>query len=248
MSHASDFTIRCQNCSFSHLCIPVSLEQSEIKSLDDIIERKKPMHKNDYLTAAGESFTSLFAVRSGSFKSYITSSDGEQQITGFHLPGDIVGFDGLNTQRYQSYTQALETSMVCEIPYDQLDKMSAQLPTLRRQMMKMMSTEIQQDHDLIMLLNKRTAEERLGHFLLNLSQRYAARGFSPSQFHLTMTRNEIGNHLGLTVETVSRLLTRFQKSDLIRVDGKLIEIINMEGLKGKSAAQNKSTIACSELK
>lgn len=233
MSSSSDFTIHCQNCGFSHLCVPVSLDKKEMESLDEIIQRKKPLHKADLLTTPGDMFRSLFAIRSGSFKSYISSKDGEQQITGFHLPGDVIGFDAIKDDQYQSYTQALETSMVCEIPYEMMDQMSAYLPSLRRQMMNMMSTEIKQDHDIMMLLNKRTAEERLGHFLVTLSDRYAARGFSAFEFNLTMTRNEIGNYLGLTVETVSRLLSRFQKEKIIKVQGKLIEIINMDVLRQK---------------
>ena len=246
MSTGTNFTIRCQNCSFSHLCIPVSLNQNEMESLDDIIQRKRPMQKSTQLTEAGQKFTSLYAVRSGSFKSYISAKDGEQQITGFHLPGDIIGFDGLQENQYQSFTQALETSMVCEIPYETLDQMAAQLPTLRRQMMKMMSNEIQQDHNLMMLLNKRTAEERISHFILHLSQRFAARGFSSKEFHLTMTRNEIGNYLGLTVETVSRLLSRFQKEGLIKVDGKLINIVDEHGLRQKLSDKDYPSQTCSE--
>lgn len=213
-------------------------------SLDEIIERKRPLQKNDQLTVPGQKFTSLFAVRSGSFKSFISSSDGEQQITGFHFPGDIVGFDGLYSDKYQSYTQAMETSMVCELPYEKLDLMSSQLPTLRREMLKIMSTEINQDHNMMMLLNKRTAEERLAHFLASLSDRFSSRGFSSTEFNLTMTRNEIGNHLGLTVETVSRLLTRFQKENIISVDGKLIKILNDQSLKGK-LGEPSSSIPCS---
>ncbi len=241
---SSDFAIRCQNCGFSHLCIPVSLDKKELESLDEIIERKKPFHKTDLLASPGETFRSLYAIRSGSFKSYITSEDGEHQITGFHLPGDIVGFDAIRENTYQSYTQALETSMVCEIPYDTVDQMSAQLPSLRRQMMNIMSSEIKQDHDLMMLLNKRTAEERIAHFLLNLSERFAARGFSPTEFNLTMTRNEIGNYLGLTVETVSRLLSRFQKEQLIAVNGKLIEITDMSSLRKKLSTAESLKTSC----
>lgn len=245
MSGQSSFSIRCQNCSFNHLCIPVALNQTEMESLDDIIERKRPLHKNDQLTIPGQSFTSLFAIRSGSFKSYITSSDGEQQITGFHFPGDIVGFDGLHSQEYQSFTQAMETSMICELPYEKLDEMSSHLPSLRKEMLKIMSTEINQDHSMMMLLNKRTAEERLGHFLVNLSDRFSQRGFSSTEFNLTMTRNEIGNHLGLTVETVSRLLTRFQKENIISVDGKLIVITDEASLKRK-IGQQVDDASCSE--
>ncbi|WJG07601.1 fumarate/nitrate reduction transcriptional regulator Fnr [Aliiglaciecola sp. LCG003] len=240
MTGQTDFGIRCQNCSFNHLCIPVSLNETEMQRLDDIIERKRPLQKSDQLTIPGQKFTSLFAIRSGSFKSYITSRDGEQQITGFHFPGDIVGFDGIYSEKYQSYTQAMETSMICELPYDKLDTMSEQLPSLRREMLKIMSTEINQDHNMMMLLNKRTAEERMAHFLVNISQRFASRGFSSSEFNLTMTRNEIGNHLGLTVETVSRLLTRFQKEHVIKVDGKLIQVIDVALLQQKLGDQTVS--------
>lgn len=244
MSAHSDFAIHCQNCGFSHMCIPVSLDKKEMASLDEIIERKRPYHKSDLLTTAGETFKCLYAIRSGSFKSFITSEDGEQQITGFHFPGDVVGFDAIKSDCYQGYTQALETSLVCEIPYDMVDQMSAYLPSLRRQMMNIMSSEIKQDHDLMMLLNRRTAEERIAHFLLNLSERFADRGFSPKEFNLTMTRNEIGNYLGLTVETVSRLFTRFQKESLVQVNGKLIEITDMQGLTTKLSANKEPKKGC----
>lgn len=244
MSTVHQFAIHCKNCSFSHLCIPVSLNQSELESLDNMIERKRPMHKNDHLIEPSKKFKALYAVRSGSFKSYITAKDGEQQITGFHLPGDIIGFDGLQTDQHQNYAQALETSMVCEIPYSTLDQMSAELPSLRRHMMNLMSNEIKHDHDIMMILNKRTAEERLAYFLVDLSNRFASRGFSALEFHLTMTRGEIGNYLGLTVETVSRLLSRFQKENLIKVQGKLIEIIDLDSLRNKLTLQETSTDPC----
>ncbi len=233
MSKGSEFSIHCQSCSFSHLCLPVSLNKNELDSLDDIIERKKPLHKHDKLVKAGDKFNSLYAVRAGSFKSFVSSKDGEEQIIGFHFPGDIIGFDALRENAHQSYTQALETAMVCELPYETLDKMAVQFPKLRHQIMSFMSAEIKQDHDLMMLLNKRTAEERLIYFLAHLSKRFEDRGFSPRQFNLSMTRNEIGNYLGLTVETISRLLTRFQKEGIIKVDGKLITILDFEAMDNK---------------
>lgn len=230
MAKDSELSIHCQSCSFSHLCLPVSLDNSELNSLDDIIERKKPLHKNDKLVNDGDKFHSLYAVRSGSFKSYVCDKDGVEQIIGFHFPGDIIGFDALKDNTHNSSTQALETSMVCELPYDVLDEMSDKFPKLRQQMMRFMSAEIKHDHDLMMLLSKRRAEERLLHFLSHLSQRFEERGFSAKQFNLSMTRNEIGNYLGLTVETISRLLTRFQKEGLIKVDGKLITLLDLDGV------------------
>ena len=183
------------------------------------------------MVSYGDDFHSLYAVRSGSFKSYISDKDGVDQIIGFHFPGDIIGFDALKDNKHGSYTQALETAMVCELPYDTLDQMSIKFPKLRQQIMRFMSAEIKHDHDLMMLLNKRSVEERLLHFLIELSQRFEERGFSAKQFNLSMTRNEIGSYLGLTVETISRLLTRFQKEELIKVNGKLISIIDFEGIK-----------------
>lgn len=230
-SHVPELSIHCQSCSFSHLCLPVALNKNELESLDDIIERKKPLHKHDKLVRSGDKFHSLFAVRSGSFKSYVSDKDGVEQIIGFHFPGDIIGFDALKDSCHQSYVQALETAMVCELPYDTLEQVSSKYPSLRKQIMRFMSAEIKHDHDMMMLLSKRSAEERLLHFILNLSHRFDERGFSARQFNLTMTRNEIGNYLGLTVETVSRLLTRFQKEELIAVEGKLITIKDFDGIR-----------------
>nr|WP_297349240.1 fumarate/nitrate reduction transcriptional regulator Fnr [uncultured Glaciecola sp.] len=231
MAKGSELSIHCQSCSFSHLCLPVSLNKAELESLDDIIERKRPLHKTDKLVSYGDKFHSLYAVRSGSFKSYISDKEGVEQIIGFHFPGDIIGFDALKDNKHASYTQALETAMVCEVPYDTLDQMSIKFPKLRQQIMRFMSAEIKHDHDLMMLLSKRSAAERLLHFLIDLSQRFEERGFSAKQFNLSMTRNEIGNYLGLTVETISRLLTRFQKEELIKVDGKLISIVDFNRVK-----------------
>lgn len=244
MSKGSQFSIHCQNCSFSHLCLPVALNKTEIESLDDIIERKKPLHKSDLLVKSGDTFHSLYAVRTGSFKSFVTNSDGEEQITGFHFPGDIIGFDALRENKHQSYSQALETAMVCELPYETLDEMSVQFPKLRHQIMSFMSAEIKQDHDLMMLLNKRSAEERLLYFLSQLSQRFEERGFSNKEFHLTMTRNEIGNYLGLTIETISRLLSRFQKENIIQVDGKLITILDFDEMSRRLTSVVAPNIAC----
>ncbi|AIY65475.1 fumarate/nitrate reduction transcriptional regulator Fnr [Pseudoalteromonas piratica] len=229
-SVSKNCAIKCQDCSISQLCIPVSLNSEEMGKLDDIIERKKPLHKGDYLFEAGQPLRSIYAVRSGSFKSYTLTESGEEQITGFHLAGDIVGFDGISTMSHRSYAQAMETAMVCEIPFTTLDDLSGKLPKLRHQVMRMMSNEINYDQEMLLMLNKKTAEERLAAFLANLSTRFGERGFSKKEFRLTMTRGEIGNYLGLTVETISRLLSRFQKAEIIKVEGKFITILNTDEL------------------
>lgn len=233
MQH-SELFIHCQSCSFSHLCLPVSLNSDELESLDDIIERKRPLHKHDYLLQANTPFRSLYAVRTGSFKSYIVTTDGKEQIVGFHLPGDLIGFDALSSNTYPSNTVALETAMVCELPYQTLDEVAQRFPKLRMQIMSHMSQGIEQSQQMMMLLNKRSAQERLLHFLTHLAQRFNERGYSSKEFYLTMTRNDIGNYLGLTVETISRLLTRFQKEQLIKVDGKLISILDFDAMVRRS--------------
>lgn len=222
--------INCQDCGFAQLCLPFSLNEAELDKLDDIIQRKRPSHKGDHLFEAGKPLQALYAVRTGSFKTYTLTDQGEEQITGFHLPGDVIGFDAIGNQQHPSYAQALETAMVCEIPYQTLDQLLDQLPKLRQQLMRLMSQDISGDQQMMLLLNRKTAEEKLAAFLTNLAQRFGNRGFSRKEFRLTMTRGEIGNYLGLTVETISRLLGRFHKDELIHVDGKLIVITNFEEL------------------
>lgn len=222
--------INCQDCGFSQLCLPFSLNDAELNRLDDIIQRKKPLHKGDMLFEAGNPQRCLYAIRTGSFKTFTLTDSGEQQITGFHLPGDIVGFDALSRQSHPSYAEALETAMVCEIPLPNLETLLDQLPRLRQQIMRLMSEDIQADQQMMLLLNRKTAEQKLATFLSQLGQRYASRGFSGSAFRLTMTRSDIGNYLGLTVETISRLLSKMDKETLIEVEGKLIHIKDQPAL------------------
>lgn len=222
--------IRCQDCSISQLCIPLNLNAHELDQLDNIIERKKPIQKGQTLFKAGDELKSLYAIRSGTLKSYTITEQGDEQITGFHLAGDLVGFDAIGGLEHPSFAQALETAMVCEIPFDTLDDLLGKMPNLRQQIMRLMSGEIKGDQDMIRLLSKKNAEQRLAAFVYNLSRRFAERGFSPREFRLTMTRGDIGNYLGLTVETISRLLGRFQKNDILSVKGKYIAIKNADAL------------------
>lgn len=222
--------IHCQDCCISSLCIPFTLNEDELTQLDNIIKRKKPIQKGQTLFEAGEELRSLYAIRSGTIKSYTITEQGNEQITAFHLAGDLVGFDAIMVRTHQSFAQALETSMVCEIPFEILDDLSGKMPSLRQQIMRLMSGEIKNDQEMILLLSKKNAEERLAAFIYNLSYRFSQRGFSSREFRLTMTRSDIGNYLGLTVETISRLLGRFQKSGMLSVKGKYITILKMDEL------------------
>ena len=230
-------TIHCQNCSISQLCLPFTLNEHELTQLNNIIERKKPVQKSQIIFKSGDELRSIYAIRSGTIKSYTLSESGEEQITAFHLPGDLVGFDAIMNMQHVGFAQALETSMICEIPFEILDDLAGKMPKIRHQIMRLMSHEIKSDQEMILLLSKMNAEEKLAAFLYNLSQRYAARGFSAREFRLTMTRGDIGNYLGLTIETISRLLGRFQKSGMITVQGKYIMINDMEMLEELSGAK-----------
>lgn len=220
--------VHCKTCSLSSLCLPVTLDLTEIERLDDIIEKSRPLKKGEHLFHQGEPFTSVYAIRAGTIKSYTLTNEGEEQITGFFFPGELVGLSGYDAETYPMSAKILETTTVCEIPFERLDELAGQLPELRRQMMRSMSKELRDDQQMMLLLSKKNAEQRVATFLLKLSQRFRARGYSATNFRLSMSRNEIGNYLGLAVETVSRIFTRFQKMGLMRVDGKEVELTDLD--------------------
>jgi CRP/FNR family transcriptional regulator len=210
----------CQTCSLNALCLPLSLNDSDMERLDDIIRRGRPIQKGQLLFQQGEQFQSVFAVRTGALKTYTLASNGEEQITGFHLASELVGLAGYDNGDYPLTAKALETTTVCEIPLTQLESLADELPDLRKQLMRTMGTEIRHDQNMMLLLSKKNAEERVASFLLDISQRYSRRGFSATHFRLPMSRVDISNYLGLAVETISRVFTRFQKNGLIETQGK----------------------------
>ncbi len=227
ISVRSPHQAHCKDCSLATLCLPLSLDLKDLDALDSIVKRGRPLKKGEFLFRQGDPFISVYAVRSGSLKTFSVSDCGEEQITGFHLPSEFVGLSGVDTELYPTSAIALETTSICEIPFERLDELSATLPQLRRQLMRIMSREIRDDQQMMMLLSKKNADERIATFLVNLSARFRARGYSPQQFRLAMSRNEIGNYLGLAVETVSRVFTRFQQNELLIAEGKEINLINL---------------------
>ncbi len=224
--------IACESCSLHQLCLPLGLAGDDLDRLENIIKRSHPLKKNDTIFHQGDHFHSIYAIRSGSVKTITVANDGSEQITGFHLPGELVGLDAVSGECHPCSAKALETTSFCEIPFLQLEQLSGDLPSLRHQLLKIMSKEITHDANLLMLLGKKTADERLASLLLSLSARLSTRGFSASEFNLSMSRNDIANYLGLAVETVSRLFTRFQEQGLIEVDGKYVKLLTLENLKG----------------
>lgn len=220
----------CQTCSLNALCLPLSLNDSDMERLDDIIRRGRPIQKGQLLFQQGEPFQSVFAVRTGALKTYTLASNGEEQITGFHLASELIGLAGYDNGNYPLTAKALETTTVCEIPLTQLESLADDLPDLRKQLMRTMGTEIRHDQNMMLLLSKKNAEERVASFLLDISQRYQRRGFSSTHFRLPMSRVDISNYLGLAVETISRVFTRFQKNSLIETQGKEVILLDPDTL------------------
>lgn len=222
----------CNDCSLSPICLPLAVSVDELDELENIMRRGRPLKRGEHIFRASDPFESVFAVRSGAIKSYVLSEEGEEQVTGFYLPGEIVGMDGISTAHHMSSAKALETSSVCEIPFNRLEELSSRIPSLQHHFFSLMSREIQADRELHMLLGKKSAEDRIASLLISLANRQQRRGLSGQRIRLPMSRYDIANYLGLAVETVSRIFTRFQQQGLLAVEGREIEILNRESLCG----------------
>jgi CRP/FNR family transcriptional regulator len=225
-----DYQVSCSNCRLGTICLPLALETDAIEQLDEIIQRGRPLQKGDHLYREGDDFKSVYAIRSGSLKAYRTTDDGREQVTGFYFPGEVIGMDGISKNSHACSAKALETAAVCEIPFSSLSDLSIKMPNLQSHFFKLMSREIIEDQQLITLLSKNTAEERIAALMLSISSRNARRKLSSTSFRLPMSRIDIGNYLGLTVETVSRVFSRLQKLEVLHVNNKEIEILDLKAL------------------
>ncbi|MDX5444790.1 MAG: fumarate/nitrate reduction transcriptional regulator Fnr [Zoogloeaceae bacterium] len=221
----------CSQCNLHELCLPVGMNAAEINRLDQLVDTRRKVRKGQALYRSGDPFEAIYAIKVGWFKTDVLLEDGREQVTGFQMTGEMLGLDGISTEAHSCNAVALEDSEVCVIPYDQLEELSREVEGLQHQFHKVMSREIVRDHGVMMLLGSMRAEERLAAFLLNLSQRFNARGFSSAEFHLRMTRDEIGSYLGLKLETVSRAFSRFQDEGFIAVQQKHIRINDLAGLR-----------------
>jgi CRP/FNR family transcriptional regulator, anaerobic regulatory protein len=229
--NVSQLRIACSSCSLRELCLPAGLDQGELERLDKIVNRKRPLKRGDCLYRAGGASQSLYAVRTGFLKSCVLHDDGREQIVGFHMMGELLGMDAIGAGKHLCDAVALEDSEICEIPFGELEHLSRDLPTLQQHFHRIMSREIARDYGVMLLLGSMRAEERLAAFLLNLSQRFVTRGYSPTRFNLRMTRKEIGSYLGLKLETISRAFSHFQSEGLIKVQKKSIELKDLERMR-----------------
>jgi CRP/FNR family transcriptional regulator len=221
----------CSQCNLRELCLPVGLTEQEFSKLDTLVGGRRKIKRGQSLYRAGDTFEAIFAVRTGFFKTDVLLEDGREQVTGFQMAGEIMGMDGISGDAHTCNAVALEDSEICSIPYAMLEQLQSEIRALQHHFHKVMSREIVRDQGVMMLLGTMRAEERLAAFLLNMSQRLTARGYSATEFHLRMTREEIGSYLGMKLETVSRAFSAFQADGLISVQQKHICIVDPDGLK-----------------
>ena len=220
----------CSACHLKDLCLPCGLNGSDIDRLDDMMFSRRKVAAGQELYREGEKFQFIYAVRSGTFKTSLLLSDGREQVSGFHMAGELLGLDGVANGAHASSAIALEDTEICAIPYSHLNELSCANAGMQNVVSRLMSREIVREHSLMLLLGSMNAEERLAAFLLNLSQRLKARGYSANEFHLRMSRAEIGSYLGMKLETVSRTFSNFQVQRLLEVDKRHIRIVDVLGL------------------
>lgn len=225
------FKISCSQCNLRELCLPHGMNVEELMNMEAVVDQPEPFHKNDFVYHTGNQASALYAVRSGCVKTMTENANGEAQIVGFHLAGELFGLDGFFDGTHTCSAQALETSSVCALPLDKLEELCHSISGLQRQMRRIMGKEISADHKLLLLLGKMTAEERLASFLLSFSSRMVERHWKVDEFNLSMPRQDIANYLGMAVETVSRLFAAFQNDKIIKVDRRHITILDMPRLK-----------------
>jgi CRP/FNR family transcriptional regulator len=222
--------VACASCNLRELCLPVGLHARDLVRLEGLVDKRRSVLRGEHLFRNGERFEALYAVRTGFFKTCVGSEDGRDQVTGFQMAGELLGLDGISSDLHHCDAVALEDSSVCVIPYGQLEGLSREFTVLQHSFHKIMSREIVRDHGVMLLLGNMRAEERLAAFLLNLTQRLQARGFSASSLVLRMTREEIGSYLGLKLETVSRTFSKFHEEGLMEVKQRQLRILDQAAL------------------
>jgi CRP/FNR family transcriptional regulator len=223
--------VACSNCNLRELCMPMGLSAGELERVDEIVATRRKVKRGTTLFRHGEVFTSLFAIRTGFFKTCVSAVDGRDQVTGFQMAGEIIGLDGIVNDRHTCDAVALEDAEVCVMPFDRIGELSRDIAALQHHVHRIMSREIVREHGVMLLLGSMRAEERVAAFLLNLVKRLHARGFSQTELVLRMTREEIGSYLGLKLETVSRTFSKFADEGIVQVRQRHLRIIDAQALR-----------------
>lgn len=222
--------VSCDDCGLYDLCLPAGLDSNDLDKLEQTVKRSQAIQKGEFIFRHGEPLKSLYAVRSGTIKLIRDTDQGEEQILGFYFPGELLGLDAIESSMHRCSAVALETSSFCAFPYIRLEELGRDIPGLQQQMLRLMSKELVLENEMLLSICNKKADERVATFLLNLSQRFERLGYSSSQFKLSMSRQEIATYLGLTIETVSRIISRFQKDGILTTERKQVMIEDMTRL------------------
>jgi len=230
--------VTCAKCKLRETCLSGDVPAEDLERVENIVYARRRIRRGEALFSAGDPFRSLYAIRTGFFKTSLVDRQGREQVTGFFMSGELLGMDGLGEGRCAASAIALEDSNVCAMPYSLIEYIGREVPSLQRRLHSVLAREIVRDHGVMLLLGVMRAEERVATFLLNLSKRFQRRGYSESEFHLRMTREEIGSYLGLKLETVCRVLAAFRENGLLDVHQKRVRIVNIAGLELMLAGRN----------
>lgn len=222
--------VACSNCSLRELCLPVGLKPEELGRMEEVVATRRKVRRGTLLFCNGEAFGSVFAIHTGVFKTCVTAEDGRDQVTGFQMPGEIIGLDGVVNNRHTCSAVALEDAQVCVMPLDQISELSREIIDLQHHVHRIMSREIVRGHQVMLLLGHMRAEKRLAAFLLDLVQRLRARSLYRSELVLRMTHEEIGSYLGLMPEMISRIFSKFTEDGIIEVRQRHVQILDMAAL------------------
>jgi CRP/FNR family transcriptional regulator len=228
--------VACSQCSLVELCLPRGLTHEELEVFEQVVTPKKPLNKSEYLYRAGEPMTSLYTVKTSAFKANIDSVDGQENIVGFFMPGELMGLDGIASGRYQCDMIALSDAHVCQLAYSEFEQVAEKFPVLRREILSISSTNMTTAQKMLMFIGKRPVEERLAMFLINISQRFKARGLSESRFQLPMSRHDIANYLGMAPETISRQFKKLQDQGLVSIQNRDLTINDTAALRNSVAS------------
>lgn len=215
----------CRSCGLYELCLPAGISESDLAQLDSAVRDKRMLARGDSLFRQNDPFTSLYVIRSGSMKTLVADANGDTQILGFHLPGEIVGVDAMAHDRHLCAAEALERTSVCELPYPSLQQVLTQVPGLHRQLLRVVSREVASEQSHLVTMGRQQAQERLAIFLRSLSERFGRLSRDTVTLTLTMSRYDIASYLGLVVETVSRLFTKMEAAGVLTVRRKTIVIL-----------------------
>jgi CRP/FNR family transcriptional regulator len=223
----------CSTCAFSSACHEQGYDKSQLRDLHVLVEHVGPFHEGDYLFREGDAFTAIAAVRAGTVKTFVADAEGREQVLGFFLPGEVIGLNAISQSRYPCDAIALDTVMLCRFSFPMIATLATRMPGLQQQLFRLLSRDIGKA---ALLAGDYTADERMAAFLVSLSRRFAARGFSADRFHLTMARTDIANYLRLAPETVSRVLRRLQDEGLLRIERRELELLDLARLQRRARA------------